>query len=463
MVSQEGYQGYIWKWTNYFGGWQQRWFVLKGGTLTYYKDANTTDTGCRGSFKLEACNIIVHPIDPLRFDLTTTSQRIYLKTNTKPCRQRWIIQLGTTKANISEEMPDVATVTLSSFNEHRTELKTVRLLLSEQIDEIYNICNADTIDRDKLKQSQAMVNELCEEFLKTLDSCTSNLVGEDRDCSTPLVKRSASHSFSDNGQLLSLGSYVPPSRQHSGNSNTDSENLLAGLLDRSGSPVESASRNSGEFHAAGVKRVEKLPSTYFLSIADRFEDLYLKAEAIPTVAFLDACLAIPKLLIAVGGNALITLSLDISNNISKIQIKQKLHPRKSDTLQSMIHLEIGTQTTHAKHSATTALLWLHRELAFVKEFLLGIAEAQGVSDMSAKFMECYDRTLRAHHNVMSRSVYTVAAKAIPYREDMLRSLGHDGLAHTDTAVLTDLQTYGHAVGTVVKYIETFYINNKLLL
>ena len=38
-------------------------------------------------------------------------------------------------------------------------------------------------------------------------------------------------------------------------------------------------------------------------------------------------------------------------------------------------------------------------------------------------MECYDRTLRAHHNVMSRSVYTVAAKAIPYREDMLRSLG----------------------------------------
>ena len=38
-------------------------------------------------------------------------------------------------------------------------------------------------------------------------------------------------------------------------------------------------------------------------------------------------------------------------------------------------------------------------------------------------MECYDRTLRAHHNVMSRSVYTVAAKAIPYREDMLRALG----------------------------------------
>lgn len=464
MVSQEGYQGYIWKWTNYFGGWQQRWFILKGGSLTYYKDANTTDTGCRGSFKLEACNIVVHPVDPLRFDLTTSSQRIYLKTNTKPCRQKWIIQLGTTKANISEEMPDVATVTLSSFNEHKTELKTVRLLLSEQIDEIYNICNSDNVDKDKLKLSQAMINELCEEFLKTLDSCTNNMVGDDRDCSTPLIKRCSSHCFNEPNQPLSLGSYVPPSRQHStsGHSNTDSESLMPDPLDQS-SPERSPSRSSGEFHAAGVKRTEKLPSTYFLSIADRFEDLFLRAEAIPTVAFLDACAAIPKLLMTVGGKAVIHLSIDISNNISKIQTKQKLHPSKSDTLQAMIHLEIGTQTTHAKHSATTALLWLHRELAFVKELLLGVAEAHGISDMSAKFIECYDRTLRVHHNMMSRSVYTVAAKAVPYREDMLRALGHDGLDHTDTAVLTDLQTYGNAIGTVVKYIETFYINNKLLM
>ena len=57
----------------------------------------------------------------------------------------------------------------------------------------------------------------------------------------------------------------------------------------------------------------------------------------------DACAAIPKLLITVGGKAVITLSIDISNNISKIQTKQKLHPSKSETLQSMIHLEIGMQ------------------------------------------------------------------------------------------------------------------------
>ena len=148
------------------------------------------------------------------------------------------------------------------------------------------ICNSEEIDKDMLKQSQAMVNELCEEFMKTLDSCTNNMIGDHRDCSTPLVNRSASQSFSEPNQLLSLGSYVPPSRQNSGMSNASSENLGPDvLLDRS-SPDRSSSRISGEFHAAGIKRAEKLPSTYFLSIADRFEDLYLKAEAIPTVAFL---------------------------------------------------------------------------------------------------------------------------------------------------------------------------------
>ena len=54
------------------------------------------------------------------------------------------------------------------------------------------------------------------------------------------------------------------------------------------------------------------------------------------------------------------------------------------------------------------------------------------------------------------------ANLIYFNLNMLICPGHDGLAHTDTAVFTDLHTYGNAIGTVVKYIETFYINNKLL-
>eukprot|EP00116_Pleurobrachia_bachei_P019225 sb/3479487/ len=170
-VTHDGYQAYLWKWTNYFGGWQQRrrvmlrcrvvgWFILKDGTLTYYKDANTTDTGCRGSFKLEACNILVHPVDVLRFDILTSTQRIYLRANSKPGRQKWIIHLGSTKANISEEMPDVTTVTLSSFNEHKSELRTIRALLSDKVDEYLTLCNKSEPDAEQMKLCRAMINEL---------------------------------------------------------------------------------------------------------------------------------------------------------------------------------------------------------------------------------------------------------------------------------------------------------------
>ena len=82
--------------------------------------------------------------------------------------------------------------------------------------------------------------------------------------------------------------------------------------------------------------------------------------------------------------------------------------------------------------------------------------------MSAGFLACYEKTLRPHHSVMSKSVYTIAAKTMPYREDMLRALGHDGMSATEYAVLMDLETYATAMNTVVIYIETFYINNKLL-
>lgn len=458
MVTHEGY---LWKWTNYLGGWQQRWFILYDGTLTYYKDANTTDTGCRGSFKLEACNISVHPVDPLRFDLTTTSQRIYLKTNTKPNRQKWIIHLGTTKACISEEMPDVRY--LASYKDHKSELKTCKLLLTEQLEQLKEIIETDPIDKALLTQTQAMISGLCDEFSRTLSHCTSNICDE-RECSTPLLNRNLSEVFDSQ---MSLGTpAVTNSVRNSVSSinerSPESINRLSNISDDSGdSDVSSHSVNvSNDLHVLGSKRAERLPSTYFTSVADRFEDLQLTANHIPTVAFLDACATLPNLLQAIGGKSLLTMSLDITNNLNKLKTKQKLNPSKTTSLQAMIHLEIATQTTHAKHCATDALLWLKRELAFIKEFIFAII--RGSSDMSAAFLDCYEKTLKPHHSFTSKSIYTIAAKTIPYREDMLRALGHDGMSATEYVVLMDLETYATAMNTLVLYIETFYINNKLL-
>lgn len=51
--------GVLSKWTNYLHGWQDRFIVLKEGTLSYYKSENDTSFGCRGAVSLSKANVVV--------------------------------------------------------------------------------------------------------------------------------------------------------------------------------------------------------------------------------------------------------------------------------------------------------------------------------------------------------------------------------------------------------------------
>lgn len=44
--------GILSKWTNYIHGWQDRYIVLKNGTLSYYKSEQESGLGCRGALSL---------------------------------------------------------------------------------------------------------------------------------------------------------------------------------------------------------------------------------------------------------------------------------------------------------------------------------------------------------------------------------------------------------------------------
>lgn len=50
---------FIFQWTNYIHGWQDRWVVLKNNTLSYYKSQDETEYGCRGSLCLSKAVITV--------------------------------------------------------------------------------------------------------------------------------------------------------------------------------------------------------------------------------------------------------------------------------------------------------------------------------------------------------------------------------------------------------------------
>ena len=52
-------RGSLQKWTNYLHGWQERFFVLEDGVLSYYKSEMDTQYGCRGSISLLKVKVLV--------------------------------------------------------------------------------------------------------------------------------------------------------------------------------------------------------------------------------------------------------------------------------------------------------------------------------------------------------------------------------------------------------------------
>ena len=51
--------GTLSKWTNYIHGWQDRYFLLENGIISYFKSESEMSIGCRGSVSLSKAVISV--------------------------------------------------------------------------------------------------------------------------------------------------------------------------------------------------------------------------------------------------------------------------------------------------------------------------------------------------------------------------------------------------------------------
>lgn len=51
--------GPIFKWTNFFHGWLERYIILKDGVLSYYKSQAEVNFGCRGAIAIKQSVILV--------------------------------------------------------------------------------------------------------------------------------------------------------------------------------------------------------------------------------------------------------------------------------------------------------------------------------------------------------------------------------------------------------------------
>ncbi|KAK3870021.1 hypothetical protein Pcinc_024709 [Petrolisthes cinctipes] len=171
-------EGILFKWTNYWNGWQPRWFVLDKGVLAYYKSQEEVNQGSKGSVKLSACEILVHPTDTLRVDVVIPcEQHFYLKAPSPHERHAWLVALGSAKAGLPPAVPQPR-----PEKDHQQEADVVRAKKSELrltcdllMKQVYNIktaaSNPDGPDLERLDEASSLLSATCETFIGTLEEC----------------------------------------------------------------------------------------------------------------------------------------------------------------------------------------------------------------------------------------------------------------------------------------------------
>ncbi|XP_068999077.1 pleckstrin homology domain-containing family A member 8 isoform X1 [Embiotoca jacksoni] len=166
-------EGMLYKWTNYISGWQPRWFVLDGGTLSYYDSQEDAWKGCKGSIKISVCEIQVHSSDSTRVDLTIPGEQyFYLRAINAAERQKWLVALGTAKACLTDNRTKREKELQESTEALKTKMSELRLycdLLLQQVNKINENDEQETVETGI--DTGNMVKSTCTTFLKTLEEC----------------------------------------------------------------------------------------------------------------------------------------------------------------------------------------------------------------------------------------------------------------------------------------------------
>ncbi|XP_051920479.1 pleckstrin homology domain-containing family A member 8 [Hippocampus zosterae] len=168
-------EGMLYKWTNYISGWQPRWFVLDGGTLSYYDSQEDAWKGCKGSIKISVCEIQVHSSDSTRLDLTIPGEQyFYLRAINAAERQKWLVALGTAKACLTDNRTKREKELQENTEALKTKMSELRLycdLLLQQVNKIKDDDNELGDAAETGIETGEMVKSTCTTFLKTLEEC----------------------------------------------------------------------------------------------------------------------------------------------------------------------------------------------------------------------------------------------------------------------------------------------------
>ncbi|KAF1345071.1 HET-C protein [Delphinella strobiligena] len=145
-----------------------------------------------------------------------------------------------------------------------------------------------------------------------------------------------------------------------------------------------------------------------------------KGDAINTTQFLEASESLTTLFDVLGSAAFKPVKGDIVGNIQKIRTRQQEAPAESQTLQELVKNELASK----KHTATEGLLWLTRGLDFTAQALRQNVNSSD-EELSTSFRAAYGNTLKPHHSMFIKPIFSAAMSATPYRKDFYAKLGDD--------------------------------------
>ncbi|KAI0012452.1 het-c [Xylariaceae sp. FL0662B] len=189
-------------------------------------------------------------------------------------------------------------------------------------------------------------------------------------------------------------------------------------------------------------------STIVSTFKKSFVDVPIDSEndnAISTTEFLEASESLTTIFDALGSVAFSPVKSDMLGNVKKIRDRQNAAPADSATLQALVLNELKTK----KHVAAEGLLWLVRGLEFTC-IALSQNLAQDAEELSTSFRNAYGNTLKPHHGILIKPVFSAAMSACPYRKDFYPKLGDD-----QAKVVADLRVYLAALEKIVAILKGF--------
>ncbi|KAL5963337.1 Pleckstrin homology domain-containing family A member 8 [Taenia solium] len=475
-VVMQQMEGMLFKWTNYINGWQQRYFTLRDGILSYYTSESDIDTGCKGALKVSACEVVVHPTDTCRFEiLIPGEQRFFLKAANSTERQRWIIALGSCKAGITnvdevEKMHQAE----RSIEAKRSELRINRDLLAQQISGVCSALKSQAGGNQGMIEAVTSLKATCDTLLSNADELI-NLLVNSRRSRAALTATNTDGSPMDNRRPSAL----PQSLQNdvpSGPEATASSSVISPkatkIIEKIATTVAVKSTTNTALlnnHLRALRMSRPYP-TFFSKLEFSFEDLALSYSSIATtsisaVEFLACCRSALSFFPALAATnstssasssqldasailgqlgSLQTVYAEVLADIVRLElavktlasggegaeagaISKELAKQRSLALSlaDIVNVEVRTNQCRNSGSAYLALLWLARSLNFAANFLELLFKDNTpvfqsnpssnalVVDIATK---AYTKSLQVFHDWSVRGTATVILKAVPTAE-----------------------------------------------